>query len=77
MNDFGARLKNARLGVKDLSGNPMTQHALSQRSGIAVTRISDYECGRRTPGLAALVKLSEALQLCPNELYALVRGEEW
>ena len=48
----------------------MSQRGLSQASGVAVTRISDYERGRHQPSAAMLIRLVEAtghrLALGPN-----------
>lgn len=49
----------------------MTQAELAALAGVSVTRISEYECGRRAIGSASVItgiKLADALQMDIRDL---------
>ncbi len=67
MKTFGTRVRQARLRYG------WTQKALANASGLAQSAIGNYESGQRTePSGAALLKLSQALNVSP---VWLSRGE--
>lgn len=41
----------------------MSQNELSRRSGVSVSAICSYESGDKKPGLKAMLKLGEALNI--------------
>ena len=46
----------------------MTLKQLSQLTGIGLSTLSEYECGRYTPSLEATVKIADVLYLDLNAL---------
>ena len=52
-NDIGNKLKNLR------KGRGLSQQQLSENLGISRCSVSNYECGRRSPHLAELRRMSE------------------
>lgn len=54
----------------------MTQKALSERSGVSVTFISDIEKGRTSPSIATMLKICEALDLPAYMLFLDEKGTE-
>ena len=52
-NDIGNKLKNLR------KGRGLSQQQLSENLGISRCSVSNYECGRRSPHLADLRRMSE------------------
>ena len=67
---LGQTLKKARID------RCLTQKRLGEIIGITPQTISYYETDAKTPGLAALRKYCEALDLDPAELAALKYGSE-
>ncbi len=45
-----------------------TQQELADKAGIAVTQISNFECGQRYPSLANFCRLCNALDCSPEAL---------
>ncbi len=60
--NFAQNLKKIRM-EKTLS-----QTELSKKMGVEPSQISHYECGRRSPDLVNLVKLSKALGCTTDRL---------
>lgn len=44
----------------------LTQQELADKTGLAASQISNFECGERTPSLKNLVKLCLALDYSPS-----------
>lgn len=61
-NDFGENLRLERLA------NDWTQDNLAEWSGLPVSAISHFECGRRSPSLDNLRRLCRALNVGADTL---------
>lgn len=62
-NTIGRNIRTAR----DEKG--LSQRQLSEKTEISQTQLSDYENGKKTPGLFTLAKLSLALEKSMDELF--------
>lgn len=62
MDDFGTRLKRARIARN------MNQKALAHRCGLSPSWISHFEVGSRRPSFDVLMKLIDGLRVCPRYL---------
>lgn len=60
---------NFPVNLKKLRENAgITQKQLAEKAGIAVTQISNFECGPRLPNIANLVKIKRALKCSFDDL---------
>ena len=48
----------------------LTQETLAHKAGLAMRYVSGIERGEENPSLDALIKLAEALEVHPRELFA-------
>ena len=60
---FADRLRELR------EGRTISQQRLSELAGLNRNYVSDVERGRRNPCLGNIVKLAEALDVSPSELF--------
>lgn len=62
-----AREDSTAIARKRIENN-LTQTQLAEKIGVSVTSVSSWEQGKRQPGRASLIKLSEALHCTVDEL---------
>lgn len=60
---IGTNIRNARMK------NGLTQRQVHEATNISQTQLSDYENGRKTPGLDTLAKIARYLKVSIDELY--------
>ena len=63
LRDFGQKISAQR------ASNSLTQEQLAELAGLERSYISDIERGARNVGLVNIVKLAEALGVCPSEFF--------
>lgn len=62
----GEEFKQNLRRIRELRG--MTQAEMGQRAGVAAASVSHFETGQRSPSLATLVKLADALSVTVDTL---------
>jgi transcriptional regulator with XRE-family HTH domain len=66
---FGKHIRYLRLSQK------MTQEVLAEQAGLHPTYIGGIERGERNLGLANILKISSALNVCPSALLSIFDEE--
>lgn len=66
MEESKSNLRKVRIFDKRIS-----QWELSKKSGVHPSRISLFECGKKTPSLNEMNRISEALGMVPEEIFGL------
>ena len=64
---IGENIKNLRKKAG------ITQQELADRIGIPFQSISQWECGKRNPKYITVIRIAEALECNPNEIFFPVR----